>query len=126
MTETSPVSFACEISAGIHLRCKTVGRVIAHVHAKIVSPEDPEGKALPVGEIGELCTGGYVIMNGYWNDEVRTKEVLQVHADEPEITWMRTGDLGVINEEGYAEIRGRVKDLIIRGGENLTAVGIEK
>ncbi|UZJ56785.1 hypothetical protein CBS101457_006105 [Exobasidium rhododendri] len=125
MTETSPVSFACDTTAAVKLRCNTVGTVIAHAHAKIVSPDDEEGKPLPIGQVGELCSGGYIVMNGYWNDQERTKKALQVHSDEPEITWMRTGDLAVIDEHGYAEIRGRVKDLIIRGGENLTAVGIE-
>lgn len=126
MTETSPVSFACDTRASIKRRCETVGRVIPHAHAKIVSPDDEEGKPLPVGEIGELCTSGYIVMKGYWNDEKQTNEVLQRHPDEPDILWMRTGDLGVLDKDGYAEIRGRVKDLIIRGGENLTAVDIEK
>ena len=126
MTETSPVSFACDTKAAVKLRCETVGRVMPHVHAKVVAPDDPLGKPLPVGEVGELCSGGYIVMDGYWNDRARTDEVLQVHPDEPDITWMRTGDLAAINKDGYAEIRGRVKDLIIRGGENLTAVNIEK
>jgi acyl-CoA synthetase (AMP-forming)/AMP-acid ligase II len=126
MTETSPVSFACDTQASIKRRCETVGRVIPHAHAKIVSPEDEDGKPLPIGEIGELCTSGYIVMKGYWNDKKQTNEVLQYHPDEPDILWMRTGDLGVLDKDGYAEIRGRVKDLIIRGGENLTAVEIEK
>lgn len=126
MTETSPVSFACDTQATVKRRCETVGRVIPHAHAKIVSPDDPDGKPLPIGEIGELCTAGYIVMQGYWNDPDRTNEVLEIHPDEPKITWMRTGDLAAIDQDGYAEIRGRVKDLIIRGGENLTAVVIEK
>lgn len=126
MTETSPVSFGCDTGADVALRCETVGRVVEHVHAKIVSPDDEHGTALAVGQVGELCTGGYVVMDGgYWQDKAKTDEVLQIHADEPDIVWMRTGDLAVINEQGYTEIRGRVKDMIIRGGENLTATGIE-
>lgn len=127
MTETSPVSFGCDTSAPVELRCETVGRVMPHTHAKIVSADDAEGRPLPIGEVGELCTAGYVIMEGgYWQDQRRTDEVLQRHPDEPHLTWMRTGDLAVMNQHGYTEIRGRVKDLIIRGGENLTATGIEK
>lgn len=126
MTETSPVSFACDTQASVKRRCETVGRVIPHAHAKIVSPDDPDGKPLPIGQVGELCTAGYIVMQGYWNDPDRTNEVLEIHPDEPDITWMRTGDLAAIDQDGYAEIRGRVKDLIIRGGENLTAVVIEK
>lgn len=126
MTETSPVSFACDTDAPVRSRCETVGRIVSHAHAKIVDPDDEKGLALPVGQIGELCTGGYLIMEGgYWNDAKKTDEVLQRHSDEPEITWMRTGDLAVIHEDGYTEIKGRVKDLIIRGGENLTATNIE-
>jgi acyl-CoA synthetase (AMP-forming)/AMP-acid ligase II len=126
MTETSPVSFACDTQASIKRRCETVGRVIPHAHAKIVSPDDPDGKPLPIGEIGELCTSGYIVMKGYWNDQKQTNEVLEYHPDEPDVLWMRTGDLAMIDKDGYAEIRGRVKDLIIRGGENITAVEIEK
>lgn len=106
MTETSPVSFACDTDAPVQSRCETVGRIVSHAHAKIVDPEDECGKALPVGQVGELCTGGYLIMEGgYWNDAKKTDEALQKHPDEPEITWMRTGDLAVIHEDGYTEIR---------------------
>jgi acyl-CoA synthetase (AMP-forming)/AMP-acid ligase II len=106
MTETSPVSFACDTDAPVRSRCETVGRIVSHAHAKIVDPEDESGKPLPVGQVGELCTGGYLIMEGgYWNDVKKTDEVLQKHSDEPEITWMRTGDLAVIHEDGYTEIR---------------------
>lgn len=126
MTETSPVSFGCDTTADVELRCKTVGQVIPHVEAKIVAPDDPLGVPLPIGETGELCTAGYIVMDGgYWNDVQRTQEVLQQHPSEPDITWMRTGDLAVMDEHGYTEIRGRVKDLIIRGGENISAVSIE-
>lgn len=127
MTETSPVSFGCDTRADVEQRCKTVGRVVPHVEAKIVAPDDPAGMPLPVGAVGELCVSGYVIMEGgYWNDAERTREVLQEHSSEKGVTWMRTGDLGKMGEDGYTEICGRVKDLIIRGGENIAAVGIEK
>lgn len=106
MTETSPVSFACDTDAPVQSRCETVGRIVSHAHAKIVDPEDDTGKALPVGQVGELCTGGYLIMEGgYWNDAKKTDEVLQKHLDDPEIMWMRTGDLAVIHDDGYTEIR---------------------
>ena len=113
----SPVSFGCDVDAPVEKRCETVGRIYPHCHAKIVAPEDAEGKPLPVGQPGEVCTGGYIIMQGYWQDEAKTKEVVQVHPDEPGITWMRTGDMGVMDTEGYVRIVGRSKDVIIRGGE---------
>ncbi|SNX87609.1 related to Long-chain-fatty-acid--CoA ligase [Melanopsichium pennsylvanicum] len=125
MTETSPVSFGCDVDAPIVKRCETVGRVYPHVHAKVVSPDDPTGQPLPVGQPGELCTGGYVVMEGYWKDAKRTDEALERHPDEPDILWMRTGDIGIMDEEGFVRIVGRSKDVIIRGGENLFPPNIE-
>lgn len=125
MTETSPVTFGCDVDAPIVRRCETVGRVYPHVHAKIVSPDDPSGQPLPVGQPGELCTAGYVVMEGYWKDPQRTDEALERHPDEPDIVWMRTGDIGIMDEEGYVRIVGRSKDVIIRGGENLFPPNIE-
>ncbi|EST08670.1 AMP-binding enzyme C-terminal domain protein [Kalmanozyma brasiliensis GHG001] len=125
MTETSPVTFGCDVDAPIVRRCETVGRVYPHVHAKIVSPDDPTGQPLPVGQPGELCTAGYVVMEGYWKDPKRTDEAMERHPDEPDIVWMRTGDIGIMDEEGYVRIVGRSKDVIIRGGENLFPPNIE-
>ncbi|KAJ1018100.1 hypothetical protein NDA16_004967 [Ustilago loliicola] len=125
MTETSPVTFGCDVDAPIVRRCETVGRVYPHVHAKIVSPDDSTGKPLPVGQPGELCTAGYVVMEGYWKDPKRTDEAMERHPDEPDIVWMRTGDIGIMDEEGYVRIVGRSKDVIIRGGENLFPPNIE-
>ncbi|PWN51158.1 acetyl-CoA synthetase-like protein [Violaceomyces palustris] len=124
-TETSPVSFGCDIDAPVERRCETVGRIYPHAHAKIVDPNDPEGKVLPVGTAGELCTAGYIVMKGYYQEPEKTAEVLQRHQCEPEIQWMRTGDVAVMDEEGYVRIVGRSKDIIIRGGENLFPVTIE-
>ncbi|SOV05405.1 related to Long-chain-fatty-acid--CoA ligase [Ustilago sp. UG-2017a] len=125
MTETSPVTFGCDVDAPIVRRCETVGRVYPHVHAKIVSPDDSTGKPLPVGQPGELCTAGYVVMEGYWKDPRRTNEAMEKHPDEPDIVWMRTGDIGIMDQEGYVRIVGRSKDVIIRGGENLFPPNIE-
>ena len=106
-----------DLDAPVERRCETVGRIYPHCHAKIVDTDDPDGKALPIGQPGELCTGGYIVMQGYWKDEVRTKEALQQHSDEPQLTWMRTGDMAIMDDEGYVRIVGRSKDVIIRGGE---------
>ncbi|PWY97346.1 acetyl-CoA synthetase-like protein [Testicularia cyperi] len=125
MTETSPVTFGCDRDAPVVRRCETVGRVYPHVHAKIVDPDDELGRPLPVGQPGELCTAGYVVMEGYWKDPKRTDEALERHPDEPDVVWMKTGDIGVMDEEGYVKIVGRSKDVIIRGGENLFPVNIE-
>jgi fatty-acyl-CoA synthase len=110
MTETSPVSFQSSIDDSLERRVSTVGRVSPHVQVKVV---DAEGKCVPRGVQGELCTRGYSVMIGYWDDEQQTRETLD------RTGWLRTGDLGVIDEEGYAHITGRLKDMIIRGGENI-------
>ncbi|MDJ0614794.1 MAG: AMP-binding protein [Rhizobiaceae bacterium] len=109
MTETSPVSFQSDVDDPLDKRVSTVGRIHPHVECKIVGPE---GETLPVGEKGELVTKGYSVMQGYWGDEERTAESIQGG-------WMYTGDLAVIDEDGYCDITGRVKDMIIRGGENV-------
>jgi fatty-acyl-CoA synthase len=110
MTETSPVSFQSSINDSLERRVSTVGRVSPHVQVKVV---DAEGRCVPRGVQGELCTRGYSVMIGYWDDEQQTREVLD------RAGWLRTGDLGVIDEDGYAHITGRLKDMIIRGGENI-------
>lgn len=116
MTETSPVSFQSSVDDSVERRVSTVGRVHPHVEVKIV---DPEGRVVPRGESGELCTRGYSVMRGYWDDPEKTADVI---VDG----WMKTGDLATIDEAGYCNIVGRIKDLVIRGGENLYPREIEE
>ena len=117
MTETSPVSFQSAVDDPVERRVGTVGRVHPHLEVKIV---DGEGRIVPRGATGEILTRGYSVMAGYWNDPVRTKEAIDPAG------WMHTGDLGVIDDEGYCNIVGRIKDLVIRGGENLYPREIEE
>jgi fatty-acyl-CoA synthase len=117
MTETSPVSFQTAADDPLERRVTTVGRVHPHVQAKVI---DSEGRCLPRGVQGELCTRSYAVMKGYWNEPEKTAEVLD------ESGWMHTGDLGVIDDEGYCRITGRLKDLVIRGGENVYPGEIEE
>jgi fatty-acyl-CoA synthase len=116
MTETSPVSFQCAIDDPIALRVSTVGRVMPHLEVKIV---DSDGATVPVGATGELCTKGYSVMRGYWEDDSRTAEAV---VDG----WMHTGDLATIDAQGYGNIVGRLKDMVIRGGENVYPREIEE
>jgi len=116
MTETSPVSFQSGTDDPMDKRVSTVGRVPPHVEVKIINDE---GRAVPRGEKGELCTRGYSVMLGYWNDEDKTKESIDAGG------WMHTGDLATMDDEGYVNIVGRVKDMIIRGGENVYPLEIE-
>ncbi|WP_243613369.1 AMP-binding protein [Shimia aestuarii] len=116
MTETAPVSFQSFVDDPTEKRCETVGRVHPHLEVKIV---DPEGRIVPVGSQGELCTRGYSVMKGYWEDADKTGESI---VDG----WMHTGDLAVFDEEGFCSIVGRVKDMIIRGGENIYPREIEE
>ncbi len=115
MTETSPVSFQSAVDDPVARRVSTVGRIQPHVECKVVGED---GKTLPVGEKGELWTRGYLVMKGYWGDPERTAESI-------EDGWMKTGDLAVIDEEGYCRIDGRIKDMLIRGGENVYPVEVE-
>lgn len=117
MTETSPVSFQSAIDDPLDKRVSTVGRVHPHVEVKLV---DADGKVVPRGETGELCTRGYCVMRGYWDDPERTTEAID------EAGWMHTGDLAVMDEAGYVNIVGRLKDMIIRGGENIYPREIEE
>jgi fatty-acyl-CoA synthase len=117
MTETSPVSFQSAVDDPLERRVSTVGRIHPHVEVKIV---DLEGRVVPRGERGELCTRGYSVMLGYWGDPERTADVVDAGG------WMHTGDLGIIDDEGYCNIVGRIKDLVIRGGENLYPREIEE
>ena len=116
MTETSPVSFQSSTTDPIERRVSTVGRIQPHLEAKVV---DADRNALPVGVAGELWVRGYSVMNGYWGDDERTKETVIEG-------WMRTGDLATIDAEGYCNIVGRVKDMLIRGGENVYPREIEE
>jgi fatty-acyl-CoA synthase len=117
MTETSPVSFQSQPDDSLERRVGTVGRVHPHVQVKII---DAGGHITQRGVEGELLTRGYSVMRGYWNDAERTRDVIDAGG------WMHTGDLGVIDEEGYCNIVGRVKDMIIRGGENISPREIEE
>jgi fatty-acyl-CoA synthase len=117
MTETSPVSFQCATDDPMERRVGTVGRVQPHIEVKIV---DAEGRIVPRGVAGELMTRGYSVMLGYWNDEERTREAIDPAG------WMRTGDLAALDDEGYCNIVGRIKDMVIRGGENIYPREIEE
>jgi fatty-acyl-CoA synthase len=116
MTETSPVSFQSSTDDPLERRVATVGRIQPHLEAKVV---DAGGHTLPVDQPGELWVRGYSVMRGYWGDEARTAEAI---VDG----WMRTGDLATIDAEGYCNIVGRVKDMLIRGGENVYPREIEE
>ncbi|WOI61623.1 AMP-binding protein [Streptomyces fradiae] len=118
MTETSPVSTQTRRDDDLERRTSTVGRVLPHVEVKIVDPVG--GATLPRGEAGELCTRGYGVMLGYWDDPERTAEAVDAGR------WMHTGDLAVMREDGYVQIVGRIKDMIIRGGENIYPREIEE
>jgi fatty-acyl-CoA synthase len=118
MTETSPVSTQTGADDPLERRVATVGRVHPHVEVKVVEPGS--SRALPRGETGELCTRGYSVMLGYWNDPERTAEAIDAGR------WMHTGDLATIDDEGYLNIVGRIKDMIIRGGENLYPREVEE
>ncbi|MGH2866825.1 MAG: AMP-binding protein [Solirubrobacteraceae bacterium] len=122
MTETSPVSIQTAFDDPLEKRVGTVGRVVPHVEIKIVDceREDASGETVPRGKSGELCTRGYSVMLGYWNDPERTREAID------EDGWMHTGDLAEMDAEGYVNIVGRIKDMVIRGGENLYPREIEE
>ncbi|MFI6876468.1 AMP-binding protein [Streptomyces sp. NPDC050400] len=118
MTETSPVSLQTRRDDDLERRTGTVGRVLPHIEVKVVDPVT--GVTLPRGEAGELCTRGYSVMLGYWGEPEKTAEVIDAGR------WMHTGDLAVLREDGYAQIVGRIKDMIIRGGENVYPREIEE
>ena len=118
MTETSPVSTQTRADDDIERRVSTVGSIHPHVEVKIVDPDS--GATVAADERGELCTRGYSVMLGYWNDEERTAEAIDGDG------WMHTGDLAVMDEDGYVNIVGRIKDMIIRGGENIYPREIEE
>ena len=117
MTETSPVSFQTSSDDPLERRVSTVGRIQPHTEVKVV---DTEGATVSPGIQGELCTRGYCVMQGYWNDAERTADAIDGEG------WMHTGDLGVIDSKGYCNITGRVKDMLIRGGENVYPREVEE
>ena len=117
MTETSPVSFQTFPDDSLERRVSTVGRVHPHVEVKIV---DEQGQIVPPGVPGELCTRGYSVMLGYWDELTRTAEAIDGAG------WMHTGDLATLDAEGYCNIVGRIKDMVIRGGENVYPREIEE
>ena len=116
-TETSPVNHMTDIDAPAEKRCGTVGRVGPYQEIKII---DESGRVVPLGDKGELCCRGYSIMQGYWDDEARTDETIDATG------WLHSGDLAEMDEEGYVQIVGRIKDMIIRGGENVYPREVEE
>jgi fatty-acyl-CoA synthase len=117
MTETSPASFQSSVDDPVDLRVSTVGRVHPHLEVKIV---DADGRIVARGEKGELLTRGYSVMQGYWGDEEKTREAVDA------ARWMHTGDLAILDENGYCRIVGRAKDMVIRGGENIYPREVEE
>ncbi|KAK6412923.1 hypothetical protein LTR95_017915 [Oleoguttula sp. CCFEE 5521] len=124
MTETSPVSCMTRTDDTLDKRTDTVGRLLPHQEAKVVSITDAT-KTLAIGERGELAVSGYNVMEAYWGDEKRTAEALIPDTSDPTKLWMLTGDEASMDEEGYVTITGRIKDLIIRGGENIHPLEVE-
>jgi fatty-acyl-CoA synthase len=118
MTETSPASTQCATDDPLEKRVATVGKVHPHVEIKVVDPAT--GAIVPRGEAGELCSRGYIVMRGYWNNEEATRQAI-----DP-ARWMHTGDLATMDEDGYLSIVGRIKDMIIRGGENIYPREVEE
>jgi fatty-acyl-CoA synthase len=118
MTETSPVSFQTRHDAPFDKRVRTVGQVHPHIEVKIIDPAN--NAVLPVGQVGELCTRGYSVMIGYWKNEAATREAIDANR------WMHTGDLAVMDQDGCVNIVGRIKDMVIRGGENVYPREIEE
>lgn len=118
MTETSPVSTQTRVDDALELRVGTVGRVGPHLEVQVIDPID--GTPVPRGEVGEFCTRGYSVMKGYWNDPEKTAEAIDSDG------WMHTGDLATMDDNGYVRITGRIKDMVIRGGENIYPREIEE
>ncbi|GKS94975.1 AMP-binding protein [Acidovorax sp. SUPP2825] len=118
MTETSPVSCQSSTETPLDKRVSTVGQAQPHLEIQIIDPES--GAVVPVGERGELCTRGYSVMHGYWDDPAKTREAID------DAGWMHTGDLATMDAEGYVNIVGRIKDMVIRGGENVYPREIEE
>ena len=118
MTETSPVSTMTRVDDSLERRTETVGTVMPHVEVKVVDPAT--GRTVPRGVKGEILTRGYSVMLGYWGESEKTAEAIDAGR------WMRTGDLGIMDEDGYLDVTGRIKDMVIRGGENIYPREIEE
>lgn len=118
MTETAPVSSQTRPDDSLERRVGTVGRVAPHLEIKVIDPAT--GATVPRGVAGEFCTRGYSVMSGYWKDELKTAEVIDADG------WMHTGDLASMDEYGYVQITGRLKDIVVRGGENIAPHQIEE
>jgi len=134
-TETAPVSCMTTPADPLAKRTSSVGRAMPHTRVKVVDPTD-RGRLVPRGERGELAASGYLVMQGYWGDEARTREVRVWEPDTPPTeespgdagpgrVWMYSGDEAVMDDDGYVSITGRIKDLIIRGGENIHPLEVE-
>ncbi|TVY93943.1 putative acyl-CoA synthetase, partial [Lachnellula willkommii] len=121
MTETSPASFMTFTDDPVEKRLSTVGKLLPYMRAKII---DANGEIVPTGARGELCVAGFALQLGYWRNPEKTAEVMRT--DEDGIRWMHTGDEAVFDNEGYCRITGRIKDIIIRGGENILPLEIEE
>ena len=117
-TECSPVNHMTKADDPLDKQVGTVGRPGPHLEVKITDPE--HGRVVPVGERGEICTRGYCVMQGYWEDDERTAETIDSAG------WLHSGDLGVMDDEGFVQVVGRIKDMIIRGGENVYPREIEE
>jgi acyl-CoA synthetase (AMP-forming)/AMP-acid ligase II len=124
MTETSPVSLMTRTDDPLQKRVDTCGRLLPHVEAKVVEVGNPH-KTLGLNERGELAVCGYLVMKEYWGDPKKTAEAMIRDKNDPNKLWMLTGDEASMDEEGYVQITGRIKDLIIRGGENIHPLEIE-
>jgi len=118
MTETSPVSTQSHTDDPLEKRVRTVGSAHPHIEIKVVDPET--GQVVPRGTPGEFCTRGYSVMLGYWNNEAATGEAIDA------ARWMHTGDLAMMDDDGYLNIVGRIKDMVIRGGENVYPREVEE
>jgi len=118
MTETSPVSCQTLIDDDLERRTSSIGRAHPHVEIKIVDPET--GSVVERGQTGEFCTRGYSVMLGYWENDEKTSEAIDADG------WMHTGDLAVMREDGYCNVVGRIKDMVIRGGENVYPREVEE
>jgi fatty-acyl-CoA synthase len=118
MTETSPVSTMTRVDDDLARRTETVGRTMPHLESKVVDPVT--GLTVPRGQAGELCTRGHTVMLGYWNEPDKTAEAIDA------ARWMHTGDLATMDDEGYVNVVGRIKDVVIRGGENVYPREVEE
>jgi fatty-acyl-CoA synthase len=116
-TETSPVNHITLSNDSLENRTGTVGRAVPRVEIKITNENN---QVMPTGEKGEICVRGYSVMQGYWNDEERTRETIDI------ANWLHSGDLGVMDEHGYVQVVGRIKDMVIRGGENIYPREVEE